>query len=588
VADTDVTGNVTLKGDAKGLVVQYKLATDFAGKLDISLEKNARALAKQAEAAKKAEQALFVHSARMENARQRAADLDATFGKAGTQFDKATRGMGNMTAGANKLAPAVGFVARTAATGSASIGGMVSAVISATSAFGPWGLAAAAVGSALYGLASSQIEAAEAAKQHTEELKKQKREMERLASEERSRKVVERLQKEHEIDQARTLAAENAPHEEAIRQKEREIASSRDSLEIRLHEIQIMKEQAEIALNMGDLDERARLLHQADLAELRLTVGEEKKRTAEKQKQTELEALLGPGADKRFEAMVKRAQEAREAEAALFAPEEDDETMKALDEQFKSARQGFEQAQEEEKRAAHERFKAMKEEEQRLREEEIKDIERTAAAGSKAAQMAVGGLMDVVGARRDAIRQARLQGKSEKEAAEAGKIATLIALESQLKSLRNMAAMHAIEYLAKGIASQASTYGIPNPQSIGYFTSAGIFTGLAAAGGAAAFAVGNSADSAQMGASGGDNGFGAGSGGFGGGGGSSRGSGGGGQRGVDSEIPGSPTPQPKGMWQQQTPAQTVINIENVYGTPRRDFIRQITEGQRDLGYSEAS
>jgi hypothetical protein len=280
---------------------------------------------------------------------------------------------------------------------------------------------------------------------------------------------------------------------------------------------------------------------------------------------------------------LARLQAARE-----IAANQREETFNALDDQFGEASQSFEALQlqrlEAAKQAAHEAQMARIEAEKQAEEERLAVIERNVAFGQMAADVAVSGILDITDARKDAIRQAKLAGKTDREASQAGKIAAAIALESQLKNLRNMAAMHAIEYTAKGIASQASTYGIPNPQSIGYFTAAGIFAGVAVGSGLGAMAAGNRADSLQ-GGGGSGNGFGAAEGGgIGGGGGSSRGGSGGG--GIDSQIPGSPTPKPKGMWQQQSQGGMVINIQNVYGTPRRDFIRQITEGQRDLGYAE--
>lgn len=279
-----------------------------------------------------------------------------------------------------------------------------------------------------------------------------------------------------------------------------------------------------------------------------------------------------------------RLQAARERAIA-----QREEPFEALQGQFGEARAGFEDSLEQARQAKHDAELARIEQLKQAEEERIGLIERNVSIGQQAAEIAVAGILDVAGARRDAIRVAKLQGATDREAAQAGRIATMMALEAQLKSLRNMAAMHAIEYYAKGIASQASTYGIPNPQSIGYFTAAGVFTTLAVGAGLGAMGVGMAGDGMQM-RSGGGSGFGGG--GFGGG--SAANSGPvprSGPAPIDSSIPGSPGPQapssggsPAGS--SGSPVMITGNTYHLYGAAgRKEYIRQLDQDLDAIRFS---
>ena len=634
MGSTDVKGSVEIGGDSKGLVIAYKKAEDANKTLASSLFKTSQAWDAANAASKRAAHEAFIAGARLENTRQRAADLDATFGKAGTQFDRAAGSMGRAAAGAGKLAPALGFAAKAAATGSVSVSGLVGAVLSATSVLGPWGLALAAAGSAVYGLVNSQMEAAEAARLHTEELKKQKREMEKLAREEATRKALERRDREFDADQIRkqdAFIATRADDLKAIEDALAEHGRGKGTLALQKEEARILEQNA---LTRGQYDEAAKIARQIELRELELMHEGEKKVTQEKKEQfhwsSELvnqmrlaRAAAGmsrEGSDSRDFAAASRdlqfagmrrpdgkaeqiagaeagvnstlrgidAERAAERqfnlEAELGRIEEEKAALLSLaDLKFQLATTGAERDQIDEERhqirhqANMQRIAAEGEAEK----QRMADIEKSTAMGAKAAQMAVGGLLSITDARRDAIRAARLQGKTEAEAARAGQIATVMSLESGLKSLRNMAAMHAIEYFAKGIASQASTYGIPNPQSVGYFTAAGMMTGLAVGAGVAAMGAGMIGDSMQ--------GSGSGGGGFGGAGfggaanGSSGGSANTGPSPVDSDIPGSPTPQPRSSASRGGGTMNNFNgaVFNLYGAGgRREFVEAM---DRDLG-----
>jgi hypothetical protein len=292
----------------------------------------------------------------------------------------------------------------------------------------------------------------------------------------------------------------------------------------------------------------------------------------------EQKVIVDTIAESHRENELARLQAARERSIA-----QREEPFDALQDQFGEARVSFETLQiqrlEAAKQAAHDANMARIEEEKKAEEERIATIERNVSFGEMAANVAVSGLLDITDARRDAVRMAKLEGKTSREAAQAGKIAAAMALEAQLKSLRNMAAMHAIEYTAKGIASQASTYGIPNPQSIGYFTAAGIFAGIAVGSGLGAMAAGNRADSLQAGAMNSDNGFG--------GGGAANGRGGGaantGPSPIDSTVPGSPTPQPRSGTAPMGNT-TIIHVDKVYGTVDKDFARKIDFALGELGH----
>lgn len=581
MAETSAVGTVKIGGDTKGLVIAYKKADEASAKLNISLGQTQQAWDKQAQAAKRAETATFIATARMENARQRAAELDATFGKAGTQFDRSTAAIGRTTVGLNKLEPAMRFAAGATASGQASVVGFVNALLSATTALGPYGMAVGAAGAVLVGLAKNQYDAAEAAKVHAEELKKQKREMDDVARADRARRVVERVAAEGAADKAFKLEQATTPIREDMRDLEKQIAVNRSmGVDTKLLEIRLLEEEAKLIRQTGSYEESLAVEHQAELMRLTAMNGEHEKITGQMKKQLEIieqrrriDPRMMADVDSQI---VAGGLQADESSASRFGGtvidpfSHDNEMQIAMD------------VMEEKRRAQHEAEKQRLKEIKDAEDERIDSINQSAKIGQEAASIAVAGILDISDARRDAIRVAKLQGATEREAQQAGKIATAIALESQLKSLRNMAAMHAIEYTAKGIASQASTYGFPNPQSVGYFTAAGVFATLAVGAGVGAFAAGQHADSLR---GGGGGGFGAG---FGpGSGGAANGPRGGsantGPSPVDSSVPGSPTPQPR-SGNAPMGSTTVIQIDRVYGTIDKDFIRKVDFGLGELGH----
>jgi hypothetical protein len=240
-----------------------------------------------------------------------------------------------------------------------------------------------------------------------------------------------------------------------------------------------------------------------------------------------------------------------------------------------------EQYVDERRQVMHEAEMARIQEEKDGNEQRMKMVQTGIDLAGQAANSLITGLVATSDARRAAITQAKLQGKTEKEAAKAGEIAALQQQASNLMSIRNQLIGIAIAQGVMALAAAASFN----------FPGAALHAAAAIAAGAGAAAVGAmarsksaAAASAQMSvasASSGSTGS------------SSRGSSGGSSErsgdmpGSSSPIPGSPNPQAptSGGNQGGHGGGNVYNISgNFYGTPKKDFIRQVTEGQRHQGY----
>lgn len=504
-------------------------------------------------------------------ARDAATALDkvgASAGKAGRELEKksksvdvATKSVSKFTEGAKRMAPPLGAAAAAALTTKASLGSLVSVVLASANAFGPWGVAVAAAGTALYSIVTAQNDAAEATRKHTAEIKKQAAEESKIAGEKFRRGVADLKQSKAQKDFLKQSGIGDL--EQELRDVEDAVATARGvganatgfltrQAQLRAEVLTLQAKSLEIANKEQSLDEinarydeRDRLTQEAKNIlredELRLMEQQgESSRGTTKEMEKQLEILeqrrrfdpsLGADIDR---SIVAQAGAMDESSASRFGGTVIDPFSQENEMQI--AEDMLEQA----KVRKHEAELRRNEELKQAEEDRIAHIEKNVKIGEQAASMAVAGIIDITDARRDAIRVAKLQGATDRQAAQAGRVAAMMALEQQLKSLRNMAAMHVIEYTAKGIASQASTYGIPNPQSIGYFTAAGVMAGVAVGAGVAAFGVGAAADNMQSGGGSSSGGFGGGFVGAGGGGGTSPRSG---ASPIDSSIPGSPGPQ---------------------------------------------
>lgn len=231
----------------------------------------------------------------------------------------------------------------------------------------------------------------------------------------------------------------------------------------------------------------------------------------------------------------------------------------------------------------------------RIASEKQAEAERTATVlkaidtGKQAATQTTLGILSVTDARRAATLAAKAQGKSDVDAAKAGKIAALEAAAGQLQSLRNLAITKAISETAEGLGMLATTWGIPNPAAMLHFAAAATWTAVGIGAGLGARGLQGRASSMQAsmgGAGGGAAGGGSGS--------SGRGLGGGRSgsmpRGSDSPIPGSPgpsAPSAGGGSSGGAGNKTIVftGPVHLYGTPHREFIRTIDEGLEDLSHN---
>lgn len=297
-------------------------------------------------------------------------------------------------------------------------------------------------------------------------------------------------------------------------------------------------------------------------------------------------------------APAKTSHADRASEFFGVAPQEEHEAELARIEEMRTAKMTFlqeelaasaasdEQAaiREEMRQTNHEAQLARISEEIAAQQEQAARVQQFTAMGAAAANTAVGGILAVTDARRGAILAAKAQGKTDREAARAGKIAALEATAGQLQALRNLAISKAIEQTALGIGALA----VFNYPSAGmHFAAAatwgavGVGAGLGARGIASRVsgmqrADGQAANSAGQGA-----GSGAGS-----------GSGGGGSSANDSPIPGSPRsgpgPQAPTSGGGSRGGNTTVNLNingDVVGTPRREFVRELDQQLNELGQS---
>lgn len=298
--------------------------------------------------------------------------------------------------------------------------------------------------------------------------------------------------------------------------------------------------------------------------------------------------------DQRFEIAAKRSEQmqsatraaelermkAQAAAATIRDPALADIEQQRIAEQFRFAQEletGFAQA-DQARQIRHLREMQRLDEERNAREKLLATVDKGTKIAASAASQTLMAVLSVSDARKQAERAARAQGKSEAEAAQAGKIAELNARASQLQGIRNMAGVKAIEQTAMGIAALAS---FNYPGAALHFASAAVFGAVAGAAGARSNALSDRAAGME-----GGGGFGSG-GSFGSGGGGRGGFGGGaannGPSANTGPVPGSPTPQPRSG---SMPGNvTYLHVEHVHGKMDRDTVRDISEQQRALGYS---
>lgn len=676
MAEATATGTVKLEGNSKGLVISYKTADEAAKTLTASLFKQGQAWDSANAAAKRAQHELFITSARMENARERAAALDKTFGKAGQQSVVAANGISRFgSAAKHGTGPtkALGSAIHNVSAGQSSLSQAVNQVLSS---FGPWGMVIGAAATGLVHLAMKQGEAEKAARKATAEIRQQvgalkdlgkearlqelnkaqaealetgffgasteeaevakekakaiRREIARLEDSESRRKRLAMGEAGFAADNERKAAEEKARQDEKLHEYDKQIAVAKSmqfsAKEVHALELQRMRTQADFLSG----EEKAAMLREIEVKELTGVVETEKKRTKEKKEQFknvlahaaavradqervgamqhrakfgEFDAAIADmqasglrrgdgkaeqiaGATRATGGRLNEIEQERAAEkdfnlaAELDRIEQEKAALLSLaDLKWQLATTGGERdaIDEERKQIRHQAEMQRIEAEKQAEEEREKRIKTGLDLGKKAATSVVTGLVSVSEARRDAIRLARMQGKTEAEAARLGKIAELETRAAQMKGIRDMAILKSIDHAFEAVGAFAR-YDFASG-ALHLAASAG-FAGLAGVTGARSRGLSDRAANMEGSAA---NGFGGAQGGTG----SPGGTGGGPQSrpGSDSEIPGSPTPKPKGFWEQSKPAQTVINIDRVYGTVDKEFAKEITEAQVEYGYS---
>lgn len=320
----------------------------------------------------------------------------------------------------------------------------------------------------------------------------------------------------------------------------------------------------------------------------RQTQGGDRGALVERMRNIEIDkATAKPETDRVSEFFGLAPQEEHEAELARIE-EMRTAKMTFLQEELAASTASDEQAaiREEMRQTNHEAQLARISEEIAAQQEQAARVQQFTAMGAAAANTAAGGILAVTDARRGAILAAKAQGKTDREAARAGKIAALEATAGQLQALRNLAISKAIEQTALGIGALA----VFNYPSAGmHFAAAatwgavGVGAGLGARGIASKVSGMQRADGQAANSAGQGTGSGAGSG---------SGSGGGGSTANDSPIPGSPRsgpgPQAPTSGGGSRGGTTVVNLNingDVVGTPRREFVRELDQQLNELGQS---
>lgn len=452
----------------------------------------------------------------------------------------ATDGLASSKSKASKVATAFEKAINTAKGGTAEIG---KAALAATAAFGPWGIAIGVVGSTLWGLIDAEREATKRTKELREELEKKNR---ILALERQDEKDEERgatLRRKREMEAADDELARSATRRQiaaAIRELEKVEAKGGRGAEAARREIAELK--ALNAESNKDYETAIQIRHEEDLRLIALKnqVGEKKKIVKLAGNDASFDRALGntrgslgsvygsanidaENEDRRFAAAANSAlssqlkldadptqaaakvseaklrqieiERATTGESLVLIDREKQARLDLLSVQMQAAtitseRQAIAAEMEQ---VRHEATLSRISQEISAEEQRIATIEKSVEIGRRVADQTATAIFSITDAREDAINAAKAQGKTDKEAARAGKIAALEQTAGQLRALRNLAVGKALEQLAFGIGAQASTWGIPNPASIGHFVAAGVWGAIAGGAGGASRAVGSSA-----------------------------------------------------------------------------------------------
>jgi hypothetical protein len=181
---------------------------------------------------------------------------------------------------AKQLAPSLAGIGVAAAQGNVNLGNMAAAALAAANAFGPWGIAIAAAGTALFALTKEQREASAAVDALNDKLEKQRRLAASMAVEQKreNRRAVAltdieaaesagrraELTAVKRIEDARQEAIQGA--RDVIEEQEKQIAVNKQlgvSVEQNLRRVSEAREV--IALRSGDLDAAEQVRHEEEL-----------------------------------------------------------------------------------------------------------------------------------------------------------------------------------------------------------------------------------------------------------------------------------------------------------------------------------
>lgn len=527
---------------------------------------------------------------------KRSSDKADTFSKS---VEKNAGALNKVSGEIKKSIPSLLALSTTTSGASNAALGLAGNIAEGAKAFGPWGLALGTAAGLLVAFIDKTVQAADA----TEKLRK----AEQLAEDDRRRRFAADVEADREqqdiaqmrrvYEQRKRIYEENqrTMREQYLREEEekkkRRASAKKSASAEDLANAELFREQLAAARDArtGAGIVRPDLAYAEGLASARnAAIGGQMQRAGSDTRnlaatEARTNATLRQLDAERALQQTRTSflgQELTDFDAELARIEREKQArIELLDVQQQAANTGAERIAIEQEMAsvAHEATMQRYAAERDAEAQRISQIQAGVSIASSAAQQTVAGILSITDARRNAKNAALAQGKSEKEAARAGKIAALEQTASQLQAIRNMAIVKAIEQTAMGIGALAS---FNYPGAALHFAAAATWGVVAGGAGIGSRAVASRATSMRAA----DSGSAAnGPGGMGGGSRGSSGSGGGrGATGSDSPIPGSPSPSAPAAGGGSGGGNTYVvqftGPINNYGTPTREFFRVIDEG----------
>ena len=501
-------------------------------------------------------------------------DMESAAKKSGTGLD----------AHAGKMSKATGIALGLEKALDSTKGGtlsMAKAALSAAAAFGPWGIAIGAVGTALVGLVSGQLEAAKAAREHNIALLEQRKLMFQAEIVEDKRRLAEK-QERREKDQLRRQATDPR-----LIGAENAVATSGGSSAAlaRLAEVKAAHAEAR-----GELDTAREIRREEELRLLNakdVTVAKKAQAKASSEASQGSTAFMfggfsgnvaGESQSRAFKAelaaakqrMPRAGSDTRDAVAAQAVA---DERLRAIEierattgesieliEREKNARLELIDVQIQASKPGAERAQLAGEQEQVEHDAAIARIGARQASEEKLMARRVALAQMAVGLANSGAQLANMVAKASGASAKKQE-----AIANRTAGVQAMAigALEVVEAVAAAASFNVPQAVLHGAAAVVAFAQGGMLLALAGGGGGAASAGGGAVGGGSLGAapSGGSTPT----------------------PGSDSAIPGSPGPQsPKSgsSGSSNGGKSTVINIGEVhtYGTPRREFLSSVAEG----------